>query len=589
MMSRGSFGGPGGTHTRYNIPSTKGTSLGSQHTMRDKIALNFATGPNFLDLNRDGLATSGLAVVDVTAREVAPTGTEQSAVRINLDGASPVDKNVSCTVFTTALAAPAAAGDTNIKVASVSNIAVGSQILVGDRGNDEVVTVQSVGTAGAAGTGVTLTAPLTLAHPDAETVSNRLMCSGTANFNQYFVEVVQQLGSDSFQADSGVMITKTKNSSGSCGTFSCRVWTIDAHPTDINIDDFVRPDGTVQVVTSGDPRQLADSLFHAGTNSGSQYEWEDTRNGLHFYVLARNVDEDGVMHYTVAVQNINGNGPHARGASVADAAPLAPLARYGTCTFPLTNTGSFASFVNPHPENVDDRVNRDVYRLSASVTGDGWTAELPNALATAAFGETVNVPVYFTHTADSAAIGHVSLTATSVSDTTKTSTADCTVDFTATGLLGAVRDEIGQAMDGAGKKDADKLGQAYKKLGEALDPKLWSSDNTLDPKDGNKAFDKSKEAVQQLTELLKDHKSQIADETLQAWIDWIVFVDRRLASDAIDLAQATPGADAKKIDDATRKLGDGDTRAAAGKYPEAIDSYREAWQKATEAIKKAQP
>ena len=46
-----------------------------------------------------------------------------------------------------------------------------------------------------------LVAPLTLAHPDAEIVSNRLICSGTADFNNYFVEVVQQLGSDSFQAD----------------------------------------------------------------------------------------------------------------------------------------------------------------------------------------------------------------------------------------------------------------------------------------------------------------------------------------------------------------------------------------------------
>ena len=181
------------------------------------------------------------------------------------------------------------------------------------------------------------------------------------------------------------------------------------------------------------------------------------------------------------------------------------------------------------------------------------------------------------------------LTATSVSDPTKTSTADCTVDFTATGLLGSVQDEIDAAIAGAGKKDADKLGQASKKLGEALDPKLWSSANTLDPKEGHKAFDKSKDAVQALNDLLKNKKSQIDDATLHAWIDWILFVDRRLATDAIDVAQATPGADAKKIDDANKKVGEGDTRAGAGQYPQAIDSYREAWQKATDALKKAAP
>ena len=43
MMSRGSFGGPGGTHTRWHIPSTEGTALGSQHVIRDKI--NSASSP----------------------------------------------------------------------------------------------------------------------------------------------------------------------------------------------------------------------------------------------------------------------------------------------------------------------------------------------------------------------------------------------------------------------------------------------------------------------------------------------------------------------------------------------------------------
>jgi hypothetical protein len=69
------------------------------------------------------------------------------------------------------------------------------------------------------------------------------------------------------------------------GTFSCFAWIIDAHPEDINLVDFTRPDGTQQQVTTGDPRELADAAFHAGRNSGSQYEWEETRNGLHFYVI----------------------------------------------------------------------------------------------------------------------------------------------------------------------------------------------------------------------------------------------------------------------------------------------------------------
>ena len=72
MMSRGSFGGPGGTHSRWHIPSTMGTALGSQHVLRDKIFLGFVPAANFTDLNRNGLGTSGLAVLDIQAREADP-------------------------------------------------------------------------------------------------------------------------------------------------------------------------------------------------------------------------------------------------------------------------------------------------------------------------------------------------------------------------------------------------------------------------------------------------------------------------------------------------------------------------------------
>ena len=97
MMSRGSFGGPGGTHNRWHIPSTQGTALGSQHVLRDKIKLGFVRPANFLDLNRNGLASSGLVVAEVTAREVDPGAAGQTGIRINLDGAAPVDKNIPCT------------------------------------------------------------------------------------------------------------------------------------------------------------------------------------------------------------------------------------------------------------------------------------------------------------------------------------------------------------------------------------------------------------------------------------------------------------------------------------------------------------
>ncbi len=356
MMSRGSFGGPGGTHNRWLIPSTLGTSLGAQHMMKDKIGgLGFAGPGNYLGLNRNGLASSGLAVLDVAAREVDPGASGQIGVRIALDGAAPVDKGTSCT----------------------------------------------------------------------PTPANALTCSGTANFTSYAMEVVQQVGSDSFQADQGVLITKAKGNS-SCGSFSCSVWVIDAHPEDLDQVDFVRPDGTDQVVTTGDPRQIADAAFHAGLNSGSSYEWEDTANGLHFYVIDRHLSDAGVLSYTLAVRNINGSGPQVRGVSVAPAPAQSLAKRWATCSFPLTNTGSPAYVdPNPHPEDASAYLNSDVYRLSAAADGTGWQAQLANTLVAPAFGETVEVPVYVTRDVDSAATATISLTATSESDPTKTSTATC--------------------------------------------------------------------------------------------------------------------------------------------------------------------
>ena len=87
MMSRGTFNGPGGPHTRFLIPATQGSSLGSQHNIRNKRFLNFVGDADLMRLNRNGLAASGLAVADVTAREVPHTAGEVAGVRIELDGA----------------------------------------------------------------------------------------------------------------------------------------------------------------------------------------------------------------------------------------------------------------------------------------------------------------------------------------------------------------------------------------------------------------------------------------------------------------------------------------------------------------------
>ena len=84
------------------------------------------------------------------------------------------------------------------------------------------------------------------------------------------------------------------------------MWLIDPNPQDIGMIDFYRPDGTPVAVVRGDPRQLNDATFHAGTNSGSEYEYVDTFNSLHFYVLDTYRNAQGVLFYNVAVRRTTG-------------------------------------------------------------------------------------------------------------------------------------------------------------------------------------------------------------------------------------------------------------------------------------------
>jgi M6 family metalloprotease-like protein len=368
MMSRGSFNGPGGQHTRWQIPPTQGAALGSQHNMRNKRFLNFLTDNDLLRLNRDGLAQSGMAVTDVTARETAPTGGEISGVNIALDGAG--DKETPCNY----LVDP---------------------------------TCDGVRTQGATVTG---------------------------KYNNYTMEVVQQIGSDSFSPGHGVLISKTKTSSSSCGSSSCFVWVVDAHPEDIDKVDFVLPDGTPKLATIGDERQKNDASFNVGLNSGTSSEYTDADNRLHFYILDKHTDAQGILHYTVGVKSLDGAGPQTRGVALASPR-LGNAEGYSTCTFGLENTGAAAPVPDVHPQDATAYLSNDIYRLSASASGTGYAAYLKNAFATAKFGESVQVPVYIEKGTGS---GTVTLNAVSESDPSKTASAVCTLgDSTVGGAVPA--------------------------------------------------------------------------------------------------------------------------------------------------------
>ncbi|MFC2167220.1 peptidase M6, partial [Acidobacteriota bacterium] len=127
---------------------------------------------------------------------------------------------------------------------------------------------------------------------------------------------------------------------------------------------------------------------------------------------------------TLAVRSLDGSGQHNRDL-VLDApkeqkikGPFTPV------SFTLNNTGTaVASESNVHPGDVSAFLNSDVYRLTVSVGGEGWTAKMLNGLAALKFGESQKVEVYVSQEDGGAPNATVTLQAISESDPSKSATA----------------------------------------------------------------------------------------------------------------------------------------------------------------------
>ncbi|QXJ24499.1 M6 family metalloprotease domain-containing protein [Actinomadura graeca] len=247
--------------------------------------------------------------------------------------------------------------------------------------------------------------------PGCNTSSDPL-CDGDAQhkYDNYTIEVVDRMGFDSFTTDSGVLLAKTKNADD-----APFIWVKDANPQDIDKVDFVRPDGTPQKMTIGDYRQLSDALYHAGTDSGSEYEYVDKENRLHFYVLDLARDAKGVLSYTVAIRSLDGAGSQRRGVKVGSGEAAPGDGGWAKCTLDLQNTGTGGT----------GYYGSDVFRLKADVTGKGWTAWLPNALATATAQGTTKVDVWAKAGPGADPKSELRLTGTSESDPSQTASGTC--------------------------------------------------------------------------------------------------------------------------------------------------------------------
>jgi M6 family metalloprotease-like protein len=203
---------------------------------------------------------------------------------------------------------------------------------------------------------------------------------GIPNFDFYSLEVVQRIGYDSFCPDNGVLIAKNKDKesrNGGPNGFNCFNWVIDAHPEDINMVDYVKPDGQKVMRTIADYRQLNDALFHAGTNSGSLNEWIDEPNRLHFYILNLRKDNEGILIYKLAVRSLDEKAVRGAGCKITSNGKISSS---GYVTFTVKNNSKTGK--------------NEILRLSASTDGQGWKAHLLNNFIALKPGETTEVPVY---------------------------------------------------------------------------------------------------------------------------------------------------------------------------------------------------
>ncbi|KAF2127744.1 M6 metalloprotease [Dothidotthia symphoricarpi CBS 119687] len=349
MLDRGSFNGPGGPHTRWQIPPVQGASMGSLHTMRDKHQIALIDNTPILQISRAGLAISGPVIAEITARSVDPgTGLMGFNVTFGTEG----DLSPACNTSTDAL------------------------------------------------------------------------CDGGA-YDNYNMEVVDRMGADSFCPDSGVMISKTRNSDRR-QPFQ---WVIDANPQDAHVVDFYLPNGTARYWSIGDYRQLVDALFHAGTNSGSEFEHIDAPNGLHLYVLDITRDAAGILKYTVGVRSTRGTSAAKHGVKLSDAHVESASHTASYCTFALKNTGKApSSNSTAHPQDLTAYLGSDIYRLEAEIKdGKGWKVAVPNALAYAKAGETTSVRVAVGAGVGASEKVTVRLTATSESDPSVKESKTCKV------------------------------------------------------------------------------------------------------------------------------------------------------------------
>jgi hypothetical protein len=141
----------------------------------------------------------------------------------------------------------------------------------------------------------------------------------------------------------------------------------------------------------------------------------------------------------------------------------------------------------------------------------------------------------------------------------------------------AVATDLAELLPTGDAKTDKRLTKAIDSVESSLDPAWWTSDQTITTKE---VFDEERKAVVQL-ELIVAGGGPEADAAQRA-IDMLVNADRQLAQVEL-IAAVAAGGRASKITQAQQALAEGAALAEAGRYNEAINAYKAAWDAAAKA------
>jgi FtsP/CotA-like multicopper oxidase with cupredoxin domain len=153
--------------------------------------------------------------------------------------------------------------------------------------------------------------------------------------------------------------------------------------------------------------------------------------------------------------------------------------------------------------------------------------------------------------------------------------------YTARSLKQGVRDAAAAQLASASQRTAAEFRDIVRNVDESLDSSLWIDGNRLEPKHGDKVFEREEKAVDTLTDMVK--KRDLPAAEAQIHIDALETADSILATGQLSAAIAASGIP-REIEEARKWLARAAADRAAGRFEAAIEDYEHAWLEALEAI-----